>query len=330
MPIRVSAILSTLASLFVAAMVEAKDFRSADIGERDSPTVQGVAYVDKLIRERTGDRHQIKSLGQNERDSESFTLAEIRNGTLDMARLTLAPFSQSVPATMVLSLPFVFKSTAQMRRVIDGPIGDEILAGMEELGIVGLCFYDLGARSFYSTEKPIRKIADMSGMKVRVLQTDAWVTFMKALGVSALSIPHDRVYGALKSQLIDAAGNNWSTYVASRHYEVAKFYNLTEHSMSPGVVVFSKKIWDGLTKEDQAIIRAAAKESVALVRELTDEREISARKAAVSAGTQVITDIDKKSFSDVLTPLYGLVLPDPRLLDMVARIQAIDLSQTPR
>ncbi|MBX9945283.1 MAG: TRAP transporter substrate-binding protein [Reyranella sp.] len=321
MSIRVSAILSTLVSLLAATVAHARDFRSSDIHARGDPTVQGVAYMGKLIAERTGGRHNIKSLGQNDPDSERYTIQEIRNGTLDMAHVHIVALNQMVPATIVPTLPFLFKTLDHMRQVLDGPIGEEILAQMEESGIVGLCFYDLGARSFYSADKPIRKAADMSGMKVRVLQSDSWGTFMKALGATPLTMPQNRVQGALKSGLIDAAENNWSAYVASRDYVPAPLYSLTEHSMSPGVVVFSKKVWDGLTSEDQAIIRSAARDSVPYMRKLADEREISARAAAVSAGTQVVGDIDRKSFSDVLKPLYGLVLPDPRLLDMVARIQ---------
>lgn len=324
MPIRVSAILSTLASLLVATTAHSKDFRSSDISPLDDPAVQGVAYMGKLIQERTEGRHSVKSLGHSDPDSERYTVEEVKNGTVDMARVTVAPFHQMVPATVVPSLPFLFKSTAQMRRVLDGPIGDEILAAMEDLGFIGLCFYDMGARSFYSSRKPIRTAADMAGMKVRVVQSDAWTTLMKALGATALSIPLNRVHGALKADVIGAAGNTWSSYVALRHYEVAKFYSLSEHAVLPGVVVFSKKTWDGLSTEDQAIIRAAAKESVPYVRKLTDERELTARKAALSAGTQLVVDIDKTSFSDVLTPLYGLVLPDPRLQTMIARIQATD------
>lgn len=124
--------------------------------------------------------------------------------------------------------------------------------------------------------------------------------------------------------MVDAAENNWPSYESSRHYEAAKIYSLTEHSMAPELLVFSKKIWDGLSKEDQAIIRAAAKESVPYMRKLWDEREAQARKTVEAAGSQVVSDVDKKSFSDAMAPVYAKFAADPKLQDLVKRIQAAD------
>ena len=317
-------VLIALAAALAATAAQAKEFRSSDVQPADYPTVQAVAYMGKLISERTGGRHGIGSLGHDDRDSESYTIAEVRTGVLDMARINIAPFNNSVPATIVPSLPFLFKSTAHMRQVLDGPIGEEILAALESQGLVGLCFYDTSARSIYSVKKPIRNAADMKGLNIRVQQSRVWVTMMQALGAKATPMSFNQVHAALAGGTIDAAENNLPSYVASRHYEVGKIYSLTEHAATPSVVVFSKRVWDGLSGEDQAIIRTAARESVPYMRKLWDEREVSARRTIEAAGAQIVTDIDKKSFFDILAPLHSTVLPDPRLRDMARRIQAAD------
>ena len=133
-----------------------------------------------------------------------------------------------------------------MRKVLDGPVGDEILAAMEAQGFVGLAFYDSGSRSIYTAKKPIKTLADIKGMKIRVQQSDLWVAMMQAMGANATPMPYGEVYTALKTGVVDAAENNWPSYESSRHYEAAKFYSVTEHSMAPEVLVFSKKVWDRL------------------------------------------------------------------------------------
>ena len=255
----------------------AKEFRSSDVHPMDYPTVQAVVYMGKIIGEKTGGKYGVKVFGQSALGSEKDTIEQTKIGALDMVRVNVAPFNNIVPSTIVPSLPFLFKSTAHMRKVLDGPVGAEILAAMESQGFVGLCFYDSGSRSFYSGKKAIKSVADTKGMKIRVQQSDMWVAMMQAMGANATPLPYAEVYTALKTGVVDAAENNWPSYESSRHYEAAKIYSVTEHSMAPEVLVFSKKVWDGLSKDEQAIIRDAARQSVPYMRKLWDEREASAR-----------------------------------------------------
>jgi TRAP-type C4-dicarboxylate transport system substrate-binding protein len=164
----------------------------------------------------------------------------------------------------------------------------------------------------------------MKGMKVRIQQSNIWGTIMQAMGAEPVTMPIIRTYAALQANAIDAADNTLPAYVASRHYEVAKFYNLTEHTMAPAVLVFSKRSWDELSPADRTIIRAAARESVLYLRKAWEKYEVSARATAEAAGAQIVTDVDKKSFSDVLTPLYATLVIDPKLQDMLKQIQTPD------
>lgn len=316
-PIRTIIALAALAG----SAAHGKTLRSSDIYAADYPTVQAVAHMDKLVRERTGGRHGIERLGQGDPDSENYTIAELKNGKIDMARVNLAVFGAASAA--VPSLPYVFRSTPHMRRVLDGPIGDEILADLESQGVIALCIYDMGARSYGAT-KPIRNVGDMKGLKVPVQKADGWAALVRVMLAEPVTMPLARRQLALRTGAIDAAENTWPAYVAARHHEVARFYSLTEHSMSPGVLVFSKPVWDKLDKDDQRIIRAAARESVTYLRRVWDDREVEARLTAEAGGAEVIVDVDQKSFADVLTPHYPALLPDRRVLDLVKRIQATD------
>jgi TRAP-type C4-dicarboxylate transport system substrate-binding protein len=131
---------------------QARDLRLADAFPAGSPTVEAAEYMNRLVRERTGGRHNIE-IRQGDRDSENFIVASIRNGTLDMARVNLAALNSLIPATIVPALPYLFRSTAHMHHSLAGPIGEEILASLEGAGLVGLCFYDLSARSFLQQDK---------------------------------------------------------------------------------------------------------------------------------------------------------------------------------
>lgn len=299
----------------------AKEFRSADVHPMDYPTVQAVAYMGKLIGERTGGKHSVKVFGQSSLGSEKDTIEQTKLGALDMVRVNISPFNNIVPETIVPALPFVFKSKDHMRRVLDGPIGEDILKSLESQGFVGLAFYDSGSRSFYTTKKPIKSVADMKGMKIRVQQSDMWVAMMQALGANATPLPYAEVYTALKTGVVDGAENNWPSYDSSRHYEVAQMYSLTEHSMAPELLVFSKRVWDGLSKDEQDVIRKAAKESVPYMRKLWDEREAASRKTVEAGGSKIISDLDKKSFQDAMQPVYAKFAGDAKLQALVKRIQ---------
>ncbi|MNT17310.1 2,3-diketo-L-gulonate-binding periplasmic protein YiaO precursor [compost metagenome] len=210
-----------------------------------------------------------------------------------------------------------------MHKTVDGPIGDEVLAAFEPHGLIGLAFYDSGARSFYSTKKPIEKLADLKGMKVRVQQSDLWIAMMEAFGANATPMPFGEVYSSLETGVVDAAENNWPSYESSRHFEVAKNYTLTEHSLNPEILVISKLSWDKLSPDDQKILKEAAKESVVKMRELWTAREKASEETVRTAGANVIT-VDKAEFSAAMTPVYDRFVTDPQMKDLLERIRAIN------
>ncbi len=309
------------ATVLFSLAAGARDFRSADVHPTDYPTVSAVRYMGKLLLEQSKGRFGVRVYPSGALGTEKDNIEQLRIGALDMMRINIGVLNSVVPETTVTVLPFVFRSTAHMRQVLDGPIGDEILAAMEVHGLVGLAFYDSGSRSFYTTKKPVSSVADMKGLKIRVQQSDLFVAMIESLGANPTPMPLGEVYTALKTGIVDAAENNWPSYESTRHFEAAKFYNQTEHSLAPEVLVFSKKIWDTLPKADQAMIRKAAKDSVPHMRKLWDEREVKSRKVVEAAGSQVIAVKNKQEFIDAMKPVYARFANTPKLKDMVRRIQ---------
>ncbi|MDP2333186.1 MAG: TRAP transporter substrate-binding protein DctP, partial [Reyranella sp.] len=165
-------ILIPFAALMAASPAHAEEFVSSDLLSAHAPVVQAVAYMDTIVRERTQGRHGIRVVAQGTASTDNFTIGRVRSGELAMARVRLASFHTLLPATVVPSLPLLLPTTAHLRRSLDGPVGDEILKALETQGLIGLCFYDTGPRSFYTSKKPIRNVADLKDMSVRVQSSD--------------------------------------------------------------------------------------------------------------------------------------------------------------
>jgi len=303
-----------------AGQVMAREFRSADVQPPDYPTVKAVVYMGDLINKETNGKFTIKIFPNSLLGSEKDVIEQVKLGALDMVRVNVGTLNTICPAMMIPLMPFVFRDTAHMHNVLDGPIGDEMLADCSSQGLVGLAFYDSGARSFY-TKKPVRSLADLKGMKIRAQQADVWVSMMRLLGANAVPMPTGEVFTGLKTGLIDGAENNWPSYQSFHHYDAATHYTLDEHSMAPEVLAMSKRVFDSLTPAEQATVRKAAKDSVPYMRKLWQEMELSSRAIVEKAGVEVIT-VDKAPFKAAMAPLYDQFITEPRLKEMMARIAA--------
>lgn len=307
--------------LSTGAFAQELILRSSDTHPDGYPTVEAVKYMGDLIKERTGGRIGVEVYFGAQLGEEADTIEQTQAGVIDLNRVSLGPFNAVVPETQIPSLPYIFRSVEHMRHVMDGPIGDEILAAFEPHNVIGLAFYDGGARSFYNSEKPVESIADLKGMKFRVMQSDIFVDMVNALGANATPMPYGEVYSAIQTHVIDGAENNPPSYDTAKHAEVAKFYSLDEHLIVPEVLVMSKAAWDKLSPEDQAIVRQSAKDSVAYERGAWDSQEKISMDKVVAEGSTV-THPDKQPFIDAMGPVYDKYVNDPKLKDMVARIQA--------
>jgi tripartite ATP-independent transporter DctP family solute receptor len=307
--------------MVLASSAQARDFRSAEVHPADYPTTKAVEYMGQLLKERSGGKLGVKVFPNGALGQERDAVEQLKIGGLDMMRINVAPLNNIVPETIVPALPFIFSSEDHMHATLDGPVGEQILAAMESQGMVGLAFYDSGARSMYSTS-PIKTLADVHGRKIRVQQSDLFVAMVSALGANATPMPYGEVYTGLKTGIIDAAENNFPSYESSRHFEAAPYYSLTEHSMAPEVLVFSKRIWDRLSADDQAMIRQAAKESVPYMRKLWDEREAKSRQTVEAGGAKIAPIEDRQAWVDAVKPIYEKFAGTPALQDLVKQIQS--------
>lgn len=309
-----------IAACAFMATAQATEFRSADVHNADDyPTVAAVRHMSDLLKQATGGKHSIKVFNKGALGSEKETIDQVKIGALDFTRVNISPMNAICQKTQVPTMPFLFRSVDHMRKVLDGPVGEEILKDCEQHGFVGLAFYDSGARSIYA-KKPLKTVADVKGMKIRVQQSDLWVALVSAMGGNATPMPYGEVYTALKTGIIDAAENNIPSFDTAKHHEAVKFYSKTEHSMAPEILVMSKVVWDKLPPAEQQAIRKAAKDSVAVQRKLWDEQEAKSLASVKAAGAQIV-DVDKASFQAVMTPVYDKFMTTPDLKRLVKAVQ---------
>lgn len=318
------ALATMLAGVATVASAQEILLRSSDTHPDGYPTVEAVKYMGELIKERTDGRIGIEVYHSAQLGEEKDTIEQTQFGVIDLNRVSMGPFNNIVEETQVVSLPYIFRSIDHMHKVMDGPIGEEILAAFEPHDLIGLAYYDGGARSFYNSEKPIKSMEDLKGLKFRVMQSDIFVDMVNALGGNATPMPYGEVYSSIQTGVIEGAENNWPSFESSKHFEVAKHYTLDEHLIVPEVLVMSKKSWEKLSPEDQEIVRAAAKESVTKMRELWQAREAESEKMVREAGVEVVKDIDKQPFIDAMKPVYEKYVTNDKLKDLVARIQATE------
>jgi tripartite ATP-independent transporter DctP family solute receptor len=315
-----TAVASALALATLGQGALATEFRSADTHNADDyPTVVAVKKMSEILEQKSGGKHKIKVFNKQALGSEKETIDQVKIGALDFTRVNVGPMNAICPLTQVPTMPFLFTSVAHMRKVLDGPVGDEILKSCESAGYIGLAFYDSGARSIYA-KKPIKTVADAKGLKIRVQQSDLWVALVSAMGANPTPMPYGEVYTALKTGLIDAAENNIPSFDTAKHVEAVKIYSKTEHSMAPEILVMSKVIYDKLPKAEQDMIRAAAKESVAYQRQKWDEQEAKSLANVKAQGAEIV-EVDKKSFQAVMGPVYDKFMTTPDMKRLVKAAQ---------
>ncbi|MEO1576655.1 MAG: TRAP transporter substrate-binding protein, partial [Pseudomonadota bacterium] len=288
-----------LAPLLLTACADrggARPLFAADSQPDDYPTTQGLYAIDRLLNERTGGEMRVRVYPGGQLGAEKDTLEIAVFGGLDLTRVNLAPLNSIVPETIVLALPFLFRSIAHSRAAFDGAVGRRILDAMMPFGLRGMCYYDSGARSLYNTRRPILSPDDVAGMKIRVPNSDIYVATMQALGANPTPIPYGEVYQSLVQGVVDGAENNFPSYEGSRHFEAAGHYSLTRHMMAPEVLVASRRSWDRMTHNEQEQLQAAASDSVPVMRRLWDERVGVARQRVLERGVQVVDEVDHAAF----------------------------------
>ncbi|NLD98116.1 MAG: TRAP transporter substrate-binding protein, partial [Synergistaceae bacterium] len=289
----------------------------------DYPTTKGNYEFARLVEERTGGRIKIEVYHSSQLGQEKAVIEGVQFGAIDFTRVSISPLSAFAPAFDALQMPYLYRGEEHMWKVLNGSIGEEFLASLEPANFVGLAWYDSGARNFYNSKKEIKSVADLKGMKIRVQESQLMMGLVSALGAVPTPMPFGEVYSALQTGVIDGAENNWPSYFSTSHYEVAKYFTLDGHTRVPEILIASKISMDKLSKEDQEIIKQAAKDSMPYQIKLWKEFEKVSEEKVRAAGS-IITELTPEAvveFQNAMQPMYDALSPE--LQEVVKKIRDV-------
>jgi tripartite ATP-independent transporter DctP family solute receptor len=289
--------------------------------DQSHPVHAAMEYMARRAGELSGGMLEMQVFPNGQLGSEPECIEQLQRGALAMVKTSAAAMEGFVPDMAVFGLPYLFRDDTHYWRVLEGSIGQELLAAGDPVGVHGLCYYDSGSRSFYTVDKPILRPEDVKELKLRVLPSKMARDLIALLGGGPTPVPFGELYTALQQSMVDGAENNPPSFYTSRHFEVARHYSLDEHTRIPDVVIFSKKVWDGLSPAVQGWITQAANESVVFQRKLWQEQTKAALEAVEKAGVKVYLP-DQALFVAATAPMYK-EFEGTRVGDLVQRIRAV-------
>ena len=310
-----------LGAASLGASAQTMVLKAADVHPAGYPNVVAVESMGKKLEAATNGRLKIQTFPGGVLGGEKEMIEQTQVGAINILRTSLGPVGTVVPEVNVFNLPFIFRSQEHARAVIDGPIGDELLAKVSAspAKLVAIGWMDGGARSLY-TKKPVRTPADLKGQKVRMMGNPLFVDTMNAMGGNGIAMATGEIFSALQTGVIDGAENNPPTLLEHNHFQNAKYYTLTEHLILPEPIVMSKITWNKLDAAQQDMVKAAAKAAQADERVLWDAKSASSEEKLKKAGVEFIT-VDKKPFYEATAAVrakYGAPYAD-----MIKRIDAV-------
>ena len=280
-----ASLLPTTASL--AQDIKERSLKFAFQNQADHPQGLGAKKFADLVSAKSGGKMTVKLFGGGTLGGDLQTVSAVQGGTVEVTVLNAGLLSGIVKDFEVVDFPFLFNSGAEADKVMDGPFGKKLLDKLDAKGIVGLGYWDLGFRNVTNSKRPITKIEDLSGLKLRVVQSPVYLDLFKELGANAVPLPFPELYTALEQKAVDGQENPATVIASAKLFEVQKYLSLTRHIYNPQALIVSKKFWDQLSAAEKKVVADAAQEATAYQRQTSRDREASAIEALKKGGMQV-------------------------------------------
>lgn len=289
-------------------LFSARVFRLSDSHPDGYPTVLGDLKFAELVGELTGGAWTVMVYNNSELGDERSVVEQVQSGAIDLVRVNTGALGRIAPEMNVFSLPYLFRDSAHMFSVLDGQLGDDFLRRTYNDGLLGLCWFDGGARGFYNIKQEIHSPADMSGMKIRVQDNEPMTTLVTGFGAEAVTIAYSDIYDALLSGEIDGAEGNGLSFFSAMHDQTAKFYTDDAHIRTPETLVISTAIWETMTPDEQIIIKQCALEAALYERDEWQKQEDEYDRLAATSGVIVTipTPEELQLFIESAAPVYEL------------------------
>jgi tripartite ATP-independent transporter DctP family solute receptor len=284
---------SLIASVTLAAMgvahAQDKTIKFANQNAAGHPIIQGMEKFKEIVEKNSGGKIKVNVFPAGALGSDQANVLALQGGTLEMASMNSGIFASQVREFSVFDFPFMFASGQEADQVVDGAFGKKMHARLEDKGLVGLGYYELGFRNLTNGRRAIQKVSDIEGLKLRVIPNPINVDWVKALGANPTPLPFPELYVALEQKAVDGQENPVATIHGAKFFEVQKHLTLTGHQYNPQSIVISKKFWDTLSAAEKKILSDAAAESSKFQRAQARAQEATLLDNLKKAGMLVTT-----------------------------------------
>jgi TRAP-type transport system periplasmic protein len=252
---------ATLMSTTAMAQIKERTLRFAMQNVADSPPGKGMGKFAELVAMKSGSKLNVRTFPGGQLGGDLPTVSALQGGTIDFTVLNAGLLVGLDKRFAVLDFPFLFNSPEEADKLVDGPIGTKLHAGLADKGLVGLGYWELGFRNVTNSRRPITKIDDFKGIKLRVLQSPLFIDLFNTLGANTVPLPWPEVYPALEQKVVDGQENPFPTILGAKLNEVQKFISETRHVYNAQSFLVSKKTWDDLSADEKKIIQDSAREA---------------------------------------------------------------------
>ncbi len=280
------AIAGLLVSQTALAQISERTLRFAYQNVAEHPQGRGVAKFAELAKEKSGGKFNVRGFPGGQLGGDLQTVSALQGGTIDMTVLNAGLLVGLDKRFAVLDFPFLFATPTEADAIVDGPIGSKLHAGLADKGLIGLGYWELGFRNVTNSKRPITKIEDFKGLKLRVLQSPLFIDLFNALGANSVPLPFPELYSALEQKVVDGQENPVTTILGAKFNEVQKYVSETRHIYNAQSVLISKKTWDALSGDEKKIIADAIREATAYQRETSRAAMDSALASLKAAGME--------------------------------------------
>ena len=279
-------------SLLAAGLAQAADIKERSIkfafqNQKGHPQAEGAQKFADLVAQKSGNKLAVKLFPGGTLGGDVQTVSALQGGTIEMTVLNAGILTSHVKEFAVFDLPFLFANAQEVDAVTDGPVGRNLLAKLADKNLIGLGYWDLGFRNLTNSKRPINKVEDIAGLKIRVIQSPIYIDMFNALGATATPMPFPELYPALEQKAVDGQENPFTLIRSSKFYEVQKHLAVTRHVYNPQALLVSKKLWDAMSADERKIITEAAAEATKFQRQLSRGQADEALADLKKAGMQV-------------------------------------------
>lgn len=314
-------VLAVLVPFQLFAQAKPVVLRLAETHPKGYPTEMGDEEFARLVKERSGGRIVIEVYPGSQLGQEKAVIEQVQFGAIDITRVSVSPVAAFVPKLNAFQMPYLYRDEAHMWKVLNGEIGQTLLASLEPFGFIGLGWFEGGSRNFYNSKRAVKSPADLKGLKIRVQESELMMGLVSAFGAVPTPMAFGEVYSALQTGVVDGAENNWASYFSTSHFEVAKYFTLDEHTRVPEIIIGSKISLGRLSKADQDLIKKAAADAVEYQRKEWAKYEQVSIDKVKAGGAQVTSIADKSGWSALMAPLYAK--QSKEIQDFIKQIQAV-------